>query len=122
MDHKKCFLRFEAGDSEVCFQLQAEENLRIRIWIVTSKFENVCEQTHLEIITLCCFCGLRAKSVQHYAILDGYHHSGYFSDFLEAFKQTHKVRPKTPRESFLGLLSLISSKKRKEDFAFPKTY
>ena len=57
---------------------------------------------HLEIwyahVTLNCFCSLRAKSVYHYAILDGYHHSGSFCDFLEAFKQTYKVRPKTPRD------------------------
>ena len=56
---------------------------------------------HLEIwyaydITLNCFWSLRAKSVEQYAILDDYHHSWYFCDFLEAFKQTHKVRPKTP--------------------------
>ena len=49
---------------------------------------------HLEIwyaydITLNCFWSLRAKSVSQYAILDGYHHSWYFCDFLEAFKQTH---------------------------------
>ena len=57
---------------------------------------------HLEIwyahVTLNCFCSLRAKSVYHYAILDGYHHSGYFCDFLEVFKQTHMVRSKTPRD------------------------
>ena len=90
---------------------------------------NVCEQMHLEIwytsdITLYCFCSLRAESAQYYAILDDYHHSWYFCDFLEAFKQTHKVIPKTPRDlkEFLRLLSLISSKKRKKDFAFPRTY
>ena len=90
LDHKKCVLRLEAGDWEVCFQLLAEENSvnikqlwvkndvrrekiesslarRAKVWIVASKFENVCEQMHLEIwyahITLNCFCSLRAKSV-----------------------------------------------------------
>ena len=76
---------------------------RAKVWIAASKFENVCEQMRLEIwyaydITLNCIWSLRAKSVSQYAILDGYHHSWYFCDFLEAFKQTHKVRPKTPRD------------------------
>ena len=29
---------------------------------------------------------------------DGYHHSGSFCDFLEAFKQTYIVKPKTTRD------------------------
>ena len=33
-----------------------------------------------------------------YTGLDGYHHSGSFCDFLEAFKQTYIVKPKTTRD------------------------
>ena len=32
----------------------------------------------------------------HFAELDGNHHSGFFSDFLEALKHGHKVRLKNP--------------------------
>ena len=75
---------------------------RTKVWIVASKFGNVSEHVHVEIwythdISLYYFCTLLAESVW-YADLDGYQHSGSFCDFLEAFKQTHKVRPKTPRD------------------------
>ena len=126
LDRKKCVLRLEAGDWEVCFQLLTEENsvnmkqlwvkkwctkvknriflgqeskgldCRIKIW--ERLWTNALEIWYAYDVTLNCFWSLRAKSVSQYAILDGYYHSWYFCDFLEAFKQTHKVRPKTPRD------------------------
>lgn len=38
-------------------------------------------------------------------ILGGYHHSGFLRDLLEAFEQSHEVRPKKPPELF-GFLSV----------------
>ena len=49
-------------------------------------------------------------------LLDGYHYSGYFCDFLEAFKQTLTVRSKTPRdlkESFWANFSHFQQKAEK---------
>lgn len=38
-------------------------------------------------------------------ILGGYHHSGFLRGLLEAFEQSHEVRPKKPPELF-GFLSV----------------
>ena len=133
LDHGKGVLRFEARYWEVCFQLQVEGNPEDikqlwvkkraiesslargrKVWIVASKFENVCEHVQVEIwythdITLFCFYRLPAESFQYYEILEGYHHSGSFFVFTEAFKQIHKVKPKPPldlREFFWATFTL----------------
>ena len=45
------------------------------------------------------FCRLEV-CVHNSAGLVGYHLSGLFCDFREAFEHTHEVRPKKPRDFF----------------------
>ena len=45
------------------------------------------------------FCRLEV-CVHNSAELVGYHLSGLFCDFREAFEHTHEVRPKKPRDFF----------------------
>ena len=121
-------LRGRTGDWEVYFQLQAEKNsvnieqLWVKKWCTKGRQQNPPwpEEWRLDrsIKILerfrTCTCGnlihtwyylvlslypaCRECLVLLYAGLDGCHHSGSFCDFLEAFKQTYIVRPKTPRD------------------------
>ena len=49
------------------------------------------------------FCRPLEVCVHNSAELVGYHLSGLFCDFREAFEHTHEVRPKKPRD-FFGVL------------------
>lgn len=51
------------------------------------------------------FCRLEV-CVHNSAGLVGYHLSGLFCDFREAFEHAHEVRPKKPRD-FFGVLLVI---------------
>ena len=121
-------LRGRTGDWEAYFQLQAEENsvnieqlwvkkwctkgknrirlgqknegldLSIKIWkrFRACAWGNLIHTWYYLVLFLYPAC--RKCLVLLYTGLDGYHHSGSFCDFLEAFKQTYIVKPKTTRD------------------------
>lgn len=67
---------------------------------LTSKFlqqkKKICIQgdlLHTGYYLVVFFCRLPVESVYYSAVLDGYHHTESFHDFLEAFEQTQKVIP-----------------------------
>lgn len=71
-------------------------------WVIglTSKFlqqkKKICIQgdlLHTGYYPVVFFCRLPVESVYYSAVLDGYHHTESFHDFLEAFEQTQKVIP-----------------------------
>lgn len=62
-----------------------------KIWITASNFANGNFMN-----TGYYFVNCLRYAFNHSAELDGNHHSGFFSDFLEALKHGHKVRLKNP--------------------------
>ena len=110
-----------AGRRKICkqrsgrYQVSRMENNGI--WIGQAKkglvHSKIWEHVHMEIwytrdIISYWFCRLPVESVQYYAMLDDYHHSGSFCDFSEAFKKTHLLRSRTSRD----LLEFCLNEKR----------
>ena len=134
-------LRGRTGDWEAYFQLQAEENSvnidqlwvkkwctkgnnriclgqknegldrSIKIWkrFRTCAWGNLIHTWYYLVLFLYPAC--RKCLVLLYTGLDGYHHSGSFCDFLEAFKQTYIVKPKTTRIFFIFSIYSLKCKR-----------